>query len=467
MYDIRACGLATRMIATCILTGAALVGCGAPPPPQQPSLAAAPALKATASSATSPAVPGAALSPASPKAELDFNMKSGFIEVPREHGNPGAGMLKLYYELYERCGSRNKPLIALHGGPGAAMPFGTIVARSPLGEALLPHYRILYFDQRGAGKSAIGLTAEQRRASLKQVSLSQNVEDIEALRKAVFPGHPKVTLLGASWGSYLGLAYAAKYRHRTAALMLGSLEAISKSLNNVCATINDRLTVAMKEHPELLASVERVRKLIENKKVVWHDGKPDRYVLKPAHLLEILLPFAVKARFAQTKAVLDGIAARHPRALGFLDSLQDIGPETHVALGGSLAGATTFCSTFVDYAALKKLATAGLAREFCDERKMAKALMNHCMARASKTQPINLEGALSRLDMPALLFAGRMDPLVPWRATEHTAKRMKNATFVLVRSGGHTPIKAGGTCFAAIMSQFATDPARVDASCLK
>ena len=146
---------------------------------------------------------------------LDFNIKSGFIEVPREHGNPGASMLKLYYELYERRGSRNKPLIALHGGPGAAMPFSKIVARSPLGEALLPHHRILYFDQRGAGKSSIGLTAELLRTSLRQVALSQYVEDTEVLRKAVFPGHPKVTILGASWGGYLGLAYAAKYRNRT------------------------------------------------------------------------------------------------------------------------------------------------------------------------------------------------------------------------------------------------------------
>lgn len=95
---------------------------------------------------------------------------------------------------FEECGNPlGKPVIILHGGPGGGIaPF---LRRSHDPE----RYRIVLFDQRGAGKSTpLG--------SIDQNTTWDLVADIEALRSHL--GIDDWQVVGGSWGSTLALAYA-------------------------------------------------------------------------------------------------------------------------------------------------------------------------------------------------------------------------------------------------------------------
>jgi len=120
---------------------------------------------------------------------------SGFLRVSPVH--------ELYYE---ECGNPNgKPVVFLHGGPGAGI---NAAARRFFDPAV---YRIVLFDQRGAGKS-------RPHASIEDNTTWDLVADIETLRQ--FMGADKWQVFGGSWGSTLALAYAQKHPERVTELVL-------------------------------------------------------------------------------------------------------------------------------------------------------------------------------------------------------------------------------------------------------
>jgi proline iminopeptidase len=111
------------------------------------------------------------------------------------------------HELYiEECGNPDGlPVVFLHGGPGAGV---STFHRRFFDPA---RYRIVLFDQRGAGKST-------PHASLEDNTTWHLVADIEAIR-AHF-GIERWVVFGGSWGSTLALAYAQTHPERVLGLVL-------------------------------------------------------------------------------------------------------------------------------------------------------------------------------------------------------------------------------------------------------
>jgi len=109
----------------------------------------------------------------------------------------------LYWELSGN--PRGKPVVFLHGGPGAGASADHRRFFDP------ERYRIVIFDQRGSGRSRpLGELAANTTAHL--------VDDIEALRRHL--GIERWVVFGGSWGSTLALAYAQAHPERTVALAL-------------------------------------------------------------------------------------------------------------------------------------------------------------------------------------------------------------------------------------------------------
>ena len=88
-------------------------------------------------------------------------------------------------ELFCKVAGSGKPLIVIHGGAG----FLTHDYLLPHLERLSENNLVVFYDQRGLGKSTGELTAES-------INLKSYVDDIEAIRKSL--GAPKVSLLGHS-----------------------------------------------------------------------------------------------------------------------------------------------------------------------------------------------------------------------------------------------------------------------------
>lgn len=111
------------------------------------------------------------------------------------------------HTLYvEECGNpQGLPVIFLHGGPGAGL--------APYHRRFFDpqRYRIVLFDQRGAGQSTPF-------ADLTDNTTWHLVSDIEAIREQM--GVERWVVFGGSWGSTLALAYARTHPERVLGLVL-------------------------------------------------------------------------------------------------------------------------------------------------------------------------------------------------------------------------------------------------------
>tara|TARA_B100000925_G_scaffold129835_1_gene97214 strand:+ start:5825 stop:6781 length:957 start_codon:yes stop_codon:yes gene_type:complete len=120
---------------------------------------------------------------------------SGFLSVSKLH--------EIYWEeIGNPCGV---PVIFLHGGPGAGI--------APIHRRFFDpnYYRVILFDQRGAGKS-------RPRAETKENTTQDLVSDIEKLRN--FLTIERWLVFGGSWGSTLGLVYGETHPERCIGFIL-------------------------------------------------------------------------------------------------------------------------------------------------------------------------------------------------------------------------------------------------------
>lgn len=107
---------------------------------------------------------------------------------------------------WEQVGNpRGRPVLFLHGGPGAGA--GAVHRRFFDPE----FWRVIIFDQRGAGRS-------RPLGSLEDNTTQDLVSDIETLRRHL--GLERWLLFGGSWGSTLALAYAQAYPERVVGCVL-------------------------------------------------------------------------------------------------------------------------------------------------------------------------------------------------------------------------------------------------------
>jgi proline iminopeptidase len=119
------------------------------------------------------------------------------------------GMLPLdsaHTMYFEESGNPDGlPVVFLHGGPGAGASASHRQFFDPAA------YRIIIFDQRGAGRSTpLG--------ELRDNTTPHLIADMEALRAHL--NIERWMVFGGSWGSTLALAYAEHHPNRTTALIL-------------------------------------------------------------------------------------------------------------------------------------------------------------------------------------------------------------------------------------------------------
>jgi proline iminopeptidase len=92
---------------------------------------------------------------------------------------------------------KGSPVIVIHGGPG--MDHGSLAADLA---PLVRHHRVIYYDQRGGGRSTLP-------ADASLLTIGYHVQDLEALRQHL--GLEKVTLIAHSFGPAIAAQYAIRY----------------------------------------------------------------------------------------------------------------------------------------------------------------------------------------------------------------------------------------------------------------
>ena len=129
----------------------------------------------------------------------------GYLQVSDIH--------KLYYHCYGK--KDGKPVVFIHGGPGGS------TSKDSAGFFDPNVYRVVLFDQRGAGKSTPAAELEENRTKFL-------VQDIETLRKhlSIAKWH---MVFGGSWGSTLSLVYAIYHPESVGSIVLRGIWTVRKS----------------------------------------------------------------------------------------------------------------------------------------------------------------------------------------------------------------------------------------------
>ena len=110
-------------------------------------------------------------------------------------------------ELFVRRIGAGPAAVVLHGGPGAHHDY-----LLPAFDALADGRELVYYDQRGGGRSAVPRDVP--------VGWTEHVADLEALRDRW--AMDRLTLVGYSWGGLLAMLYALAHPERVAKLALVS-----------------------------------------------------------------------------------------------------------------------------------------------------------------------------------------------------------------------------------------------------
>ena len=134
-------------------------------------------------------------------------------QSPREGYITAPDGVRLFYKV---VGSGPETLVAVHGGPGNSL--NSIL---PDLEPLAKNRTVIYYDQRGGGRS--DLIKDD-----KKLSIQKHVEDLETVRQ--FFKLDKMTLLGNSWGGLLIAYYAVAHPDRVERLILHDSAPPTKSL---------------------------------------------------------------------------------------------------------------------------------------------------------------------------------------------------------------------------------------------
>jgi proline iminopeptidase len=108
--------------------------------------------------------------------------------------------------LYCREVGRGAPMIVLHGGPDFDIAY-----LLPELDRLSDKFHLIYYDQRGRGRSAEYVKPQD-------VTLESELSDLDKVREHFHLD--KVVLLGHSWGTLLALEYAVRYPERVSRLLL-------------------------------------------------------------------------------------------------------------------------------------------------------------------------------------------------------------------------------------------------------
>ena len=133
--------------------------------------------------------------------------------------------------FYRMIGAGPDVLVMIHGGPG--MDMGYMV---PDFQPLAARHRLLFYDQRGAGRSEL-LGDDPAR-----YTMARHVADLEALRRHF--GLERMTLVAHSFGPAIAASYAMAHPERVARMIfLGSVPPRAGDMaSRYAAGIDGRLT---------------------------------------------------------------------------------------------------------------------------------------------------------------------------------------------------------------------------------
>jgi proline iminopeptidase len=153
-------------------------------------------------------------------------------------------------DLYAREIGKGQPIIVLHGGPDFDHRYFL-----PDMDRLSDAYRLIYYDQRGRGRSA-------DRVQPEDVTLESEMADLDKVRQ--YFHLDAAAVLGHLWGAVLALEYAIRHPDRVSQLIL---------MNPAPASAGDFTQMRKERAAKLGADLDRLRGIAATDR--FKEGDPD------------------------------------------------------------------------------------------------------------------------------------------------------------------------------------------------
>ena len=455
------------------------------------------------------------------------NIVCGYVVVAEKHANPGGKTIKLPVAVVKSTSATPaaEPIVLLAGGPGQS---GQVFASSldPSGnfaKLVTAKNDVVFFDQRGTGKAQPSLicteflevAANPGKLRLKQpmvqtlgmeddeltllnkcrdrlvasgadlaaYTTTENAADVNDVRIAL--GYAKINIIGASYGSELGLAVARDWGQfvRTNNLVsivpiqvpwyYQSAQAFDAALNALFADCAAN-AACNASYPNLKGSFQKA--------VADLNAKPALITIKDPQTGKVRgqLPLtgddyvAVLFQFFYVTSVIPyvpDIMARAARGdfiwlenlIGLL--LDDGSDPISIGMHYSIV-----CSKDPSQANLNAVVEANKAI-LPEVRKVlepsAAQYFAVCGTWPSKNaDPKGMTAAKS--DVPTTLVSGQFDPITPPRYAAIAKETLPNATSVTLRGGGHSaigPTNPAGACGLSVMLSLIARGTTADTGC--
>jgi pimeloyl-ACP methyl ester carboxylesterase len=414
------------------------------------------------------------------------------VPVPLEYGNPKSGELKLHVTVAGsyREAARPDPLFVLAGGPGEA---GSDVL--PLLSGAFKRARatrdIVFIDQRGTGLSGkLGCASRPEQDTMSDQQLDVELKaciaaakapfaayttdaaarDIEQVRTAL--GYGKINVWGGSYGTRLGQAYARAFPGSVRSLVLDAVaapdqvipaggrdsQAALDKLFDACA----RDAACHKAYPSLRAEFAALVAKVGGAglKLSLPDPRtaaPATVTMTSARLLGTVHNMLYNPSDARRLPFLihGAYEGRWGPFVARQNVANDFATEGSNALLMHLA---VVCAEDVPRLTPQlRAADAAVVTSPLTDRIVG-------MCAAMKVPPAPYREP-TRIDAPALLLSGALDPITPPHRAETAARYMGHAQQVVVANAGHGVSQLG--CAPRLLRDFLDHPgAKLDASCL-
>jgi proline iminopeptidase len=206
---------------------------------------------------------------------------------------------------------KGSPIIVIHGGPG--MDHQSLAADlAPLER----NHRVIYYDQRGGGRSTLP-------DDPSKLNVSDHVKDLEALRRHL--GIEKMTILAHSFGPAIAALYAIQSpEHIDRMIFLGPIPPRrGKFFEEFRATMQKRLTAAQQKRGEELQNA------FETSKDVTAVCREYWTIMTPPRVAKSLSASVVKSDLctASPEAIRYGMTKTNPKtfeSLGDWNWIKDL-----------------------------------------------------------------------------------------------------------------------------------------------
>lgn len=414
------------------------------------------------------------------------------VSVPLDYAKPQAESLKLHVTVAPayRQGTRNDPLFVLAGGPGQAGSDVLVLLKAAF-ERVRATRDIVFIDQRGTGLSGkldceskpehermneAEMMAELRtciaanKMPLSAYTTAASARDLDGVRSAL--GYGQVNVWGGSYGTRLAQAYARAFPTSVRSLVLdgvASPEQVIPAGGRDSQTALDGLFAACardapchKAFPDLRAEFDALVKKVEAGQVRLSLPNPRTteqtdFTLSSERFLGTVHNILYAPADARRLPFLIHNASRG-RWQPFIarqNLAGDFGSDASMAM---LLHFAVVCAEDVPRftPALMKSDAAVLARPLAEM--IPKLCKDINVPAVPYVQP-------TRIEAPALLLSGVLDPVTPPHRAATAARSMAHAQQIVVANAGHGVSQLG--CAPRLLRAFLDRPQdQVDAKCM-